>query len=144
MNTALILLAALLLDLLLGDPRRWHPLAGFGHLAQGIESLLHGDQRWRGVLALLLVIAPWVAIAALMPSQGALWLAVQAMVLYFTLGATSLARHGQAVAQALEAGDLVQARLKVSWIVSRDTAQLDETGVARAACESMLENGNDA
>jgi len=144
MITALTLLAALLLDRLLGDPRRGHPLAGFGRLAQGVETRLHGDRRWRGVIALLLAVSPWVVLAALIPSQGYTWLALQVVILYFTLGATSLAWHGHAVAQALTSGDLGQARLKVSWIVSRDTAELDETGVARAACESMLENGNDA
>jgi len=144
MITALILLAALLLDFLLGDPRRGHPLAGFGRLAQQIETPLHGERRWRGVVALLFAISPWVIIAALVPSQGAGWLALQAVLLYFTLGAKSLARHGHEVMQSLVSGDLHQARLKVDWIVSRDTGQLDEAGVARAACESVLENGNDA
>src|SRR5512143_1570162 len=121
MTTALTLLAALLLDLLLGDPRRWHPLAGFGRLAHGIEAIFHGDRRWRGTLALLLALFPWVSLAMLIPSQGIFWLGVQSVILYFTLGATSLARHGQAVAQALTTGDLDEARQKVSWIVSRDT-----------------------
>ncbi|MCM2289453.1 MAG: cobalamin biosynthesis protein, partial [Sulfuritalea sp.] len=42
------------------------------------------------------------------------------------------------------AGDLAAARTHVGWLVSRDTSALDEEGVARAAVESILENGNDA
>lgn len=144
MTTVLILLGALLLDLLLGDPRRWHPLAGFGRLALKIEALLHGDRYWRGAVALLLAVLPFVAVAALIPNNGMVWPLLQVLLLYLTVGATSLAVHGHAVVKALATGDLPQAREKVSWIVSRDTAQLDEGGVARAACESMLENGNDA
>lgn len=144
MTTALILFAALLLDLLLGEPRRWHPLAGFGRLAQGIETTLHGDRYWRGIAALLLAVAPLVMVAALVPAHGGVWPALQALLLYFTIGATSLARHGEAVAQVLVSGDLPKARYTVGWIVSRETGQLDEAGVARAACESVLENGNDA
>lgn len=144
MTTALLLLAALLLDLLLGDPRRWHPLAGFGRLAQWLETRLYADRRARGAAALLLAVVPLVLLGALLPLLGRAAPPVQVVLLYYTLGATSLAQHGRAVAAALAAGDLPAARQKVGWMVSRDTAQLNEAGVARAACESVLENGNDA
>jgi adenosylcobinamide-phosphate synthase len=48
------------------------------------------------------------------------------------------------VAQALAAGDLAAARERVGWMVSRDTAAMTGEDVARAAVESVLENGNDA
>ena len=48
------------------------------------------------------------------------------------------------VAQALRLGDLRLARERVGYMVSRNTAQLDATGVARAGSESVLENGSDA
>jgi adenosylcobinamide-phosphate synthase len=48
------------------------------------------------------------------------------------------------VAKALRSGDLEQARQLVSYLVSRKTSELDETAVARAATESVLENGSDA
>jgi adenosylcobinamide-phosphate synthase len=66
------------------------------------------------------------------------------MLLYFALGGRSLAEHAQAVATPLAAGELDAARERVGWIVSRDTRALDAEGVAKAATESVLENGNDA
>lgn len=66
------------------------------------------------------------------------------ILLTFALGAKSLAEHAEAVAAPLAAGDLAAARAAVSRIVSRDTAHLDEAGVAAAAVESALENGHDA
>ena len=50
----------------------------------------------------------------------------------------------EATLLALRSGDLNEARLRVGYVVSRETAELDETAVARAATESVLENGSDA
>ncbi|MBT9532228.1 MAG: cobalamin biosynthesis protein, partial [Pseudomonas sp.] len=63
---------------------------------------------------------------------------------YLAIGLRSLAEHAEPIAEALQAGDLPRAREQVGRIVSRDTRDLDEEGVARAASESMLENGSDA
>ncbi len=59
-------------------------------------------------------------------------------------GARSLAEHARAVAAPLANGDLAAARRAVGLLVSRDTDALDTEGVARAATESVLENGADA
>ena len=60
-------LAGVALDRLLGEARRWHPLVGFGRLANVIERLLNrGPQGWRrlgGIIAWALVVLPWVALA---------------------------------------------------------------------------------
>jgi adenosylcobinamide-phosphate synthase len=144
MITAFSILLAVMLDLWLGEPRRFHPLVGFGRVAQWIEMALYGDgSRERGVLALFLAVVPLVLsvwLFALWP-QGELLLGV--LLLYLAIGGNSLAQHGRAVATALAAGDLTLARERVGWIVSRDATKLDEAGVARAAVESVLENGND-
>jgi len=55
----------------------------------------------------------------------------------------SLYMHVASVADALDSGDLVKARAAVAHIVGRDTADLDEAGVARAAIESLSENFSD-
>jgi adenosylcobinamide-phosphate synthase len=152
----LALIVGVLLDRLLGEPRRWHPLVGFGALAQRVEQGLRAGapghavfNRVRGLLGWFLLVLPGVALlaglrAALLARVGAwVWL-MDAALLYFALGTRSLVQHGERVAQDLAAHDLPAARIHVGWMVSRDTSQLDETGVSRAAVESILENGNDA
>ncbi|WP_028240830.1 adenosylcobinamide-phosphate synthase CbiB [Stutzerimonas azotifigens] len=148
MSLALAVAAALLLDLLFGEPRRAHPLVAFGSLADRIERRLNGaDGRgWRshGVTAWCLAVLPPVLAAwllSLLPGVG--WL-VEVALLYLALGLRSLGDHVLPIVQALREGDLAQARRWVGRIVSRDTAALDEAGVARAATESVLENGSDA
>jgi adenosylcobinamide-phosphate synthase len=136
---------ALLLDAVLGEPRRWHPLAAFGRLAERLERRLNDGSRSRGALALLALAAPATLVAFLpgrLPADAALL--VNAAVLYLLIGARSLADHGRAVAEPLAAGELDQARTAVSDLVSRDTAAMDETAVAGATVESILENGSDA
>lgn len=135
-------LAAVLLDRLLGEPRRYHPLVGFGRLAAAIERRLDHRRRIAGVIAWLLAIGPWVALAAAIRPWAPF--AVDVALLYFALGARSLAEHAEAVARPLREGRLDEARQRVSWMVSRETSTLDESGVAKAGLESVLENGNDA
>ena len=66
--------------------------------------------------------------------------AVSIFVIYTTIAARDLARHSMAVFRPLVAGDLVEARRRVGAIVGRDTQQLDEAGVVRAAVESVAES----
>ncbi len=141
---ALVTGCALLLDRLLGEPRRWHPLVGFGRCARWLESWLHGPSRMRGALAWGLATAPFVTVVYLLWRQPALRPVVDAAVLYFALGLQSLREHAGRVQCALEAGDLEAARLRVGEIVSRDTRDMQAGDVARAGVESVLENGNDA
>ncbi|WP_212787219.1 adenosylcobinamide-phosphate synthase CbiB [Ferrigenium kumadai] len=137
---------AVLLDRLLGEPRRFHPLVGFGRYAAWLEQRLnvHGASRLRGVLAWLLAIAPFLLIAFFLLRQPFLQFIVGVLVLYFSLGLRSLSEHAGRIKGALDAGDLPQARQCVGEIVSRDTAAMQEQDVARAGVESVLENGNDA
>lgn len=144
MTVALICGCAVLLDLWLGEPRRYHPLAGFGRLANWLEARLNRRRRALGVLALALAVLPLVLLAAALARLPQVGVVAEVLLLYLAIGATSLAQHGRAVAAALAGGDLALARQRVGWMVSRDTAVLDEEGVARAATESVLENGNDA
>ena len=135
-------LAAVILDRLLGEPRRLHPLVGFGTLAAAIEKRLNRRSIPSGLIGWALTVLPWVALAfALRPLAP---FAVDVALLYFALGAQSLGEHAEAVARPLAAGQLDEARQRVGWMVSRDTTQLDESGVAKAGMESVLENGNDA
>lgn len=143
-------LAGTFLDRCLGEPRRFHPLVGFGRCADWIENTLRAGapghplgNRLLGLAGWLLLVAPIVALAAWAGRQTWGWIA-DVGFLYLTLGAHSLSQHGERVAADLVANNLESARIHVSWMVSRDTSALDEEGVSRAAVESILENGNDA
>lgn len=150
---ALKMAAGLLADRLFGEVRRFHPLVGFGRWAgwmeRGCRRLFAGSDagtpRLAGVLAWALAVLPWVGAALWLRDAHpqAHWL-VDVGLLYLALGGRSLAEHAQAIAAPLAAGDLGGARARVGWIVSRDTSALDAEGVAKAATESVLENGNDA
>src|SRR5690606_4991305 len=146
MVTGLLMALAVLLDRLLGEPRRAHPLMAFGRIADALEREMNRGERrqWRGLLAWLLMVAPLTLLAwalASLPQIG--WL-FSVLLLYLAIGLRSLGEHAQPVAQALRVGDLPQARHRVSYMVSRQTAELDATAVAAAATESVLENGSDA
>ena len=136
------------LDRLLGELARWHPLVGFGNLAAAAERRLNrgAARRARGVFAWALVVLPFVALAgaAVVTSSGLAGWLIDVALLYLALGGRSLNEHAQRVADDLKAGDLPAAREHVGWIVSRNTRELDETGVAKACVETVLENGNDA
>lgn len=142
--------AAVLLDRLLGELPRWHPLVGFGAFANALERRLNrgASERPRfliGVLALVLALLPFVAAACFVETLPAPWNSLVAvLLLYFAIGARSLREHALAVALPLQRNDLPVARRRLSYIVSRDTAALNESQVARAAVESVLENGADA
>jgi len=151
--TAILAVAAVLLDGLLGEPRRFHPLVGFGRLAEALEMRWNPSNgrgrrgiggRFMGVAAVLLLLAPAMALAvwlALIPGAGD---AFGVLALYAALGLQSLGEHAEAVREALEGGDLAEARRRVGYMVSRDTGDMASEDVARAAVESVLENGNDA
>jgi len=147
MMTALAMAAAVVLDWLVGEPRRFHPLVGFGRLVEIIERRFYGRahlgphaRRARGMLAVLLLLAPFGAVAAFLSSVPDLGAAFGVLALYFALGHKSLHDHARPVAAALGAGDETEARRRTSLMVSRDSAALD---ITRAATESVLENGND-
>ena len=145
MSTTQALLLGVLLDRLFGEVPRWHPLVGFGRCAVWLEKRINtGSARiLRGASGWTLLVAP--------PALGALLLAalphgwiVDGIALYFALGARALAEHGSDVALALQHGDLTEARRRTGYLVSRETARMDEEQIAHATVESLLENGNDA
>ena len=150
MHTALVALLAMLLDRLLGEPRRAHPLVAFGRWVNVVEARLNHASlrpsvaRLRGVLAVAALLAPFTLLSALAIHIPFMATAVEVLLLYLALGGQSLAQHARRVLRALNAGDLPSARECVGRMVSRDTSAMQDTDVARATIESVLENGNDA
>jgi adenosylcobinamide-phosphate synthase len=139
----LALLAGWATDLLLGDPRRWHPVAGFGRAALAFERVSYAPSRARGaayagVLVVLAALAAELA-ARVVPRRVAL-----AACTWAALGGRSLAREAGAVADDVRRGDLPAARAALPALVGRDPEGLDEAGICRAAVESVAENTADA
>lgn len=148
-----VLLPAILLDLILGDPH-WmpHPVRWMGAMIAGLENVLRGllpktpgGERLGGVLMALLVGGAFCGGSALLLWALALispWLAwgVEVWLTYQLLAARALERESMAVYPCLVSGDLPAARTAVSRIVGRDTQSLDEAGVAKAAVETVAEN----
>ncbi|MBM4182486.1 MAG: cobalamin biosynthesis protein [Betaproteobacteria bacterium] len=140
MTTALLMILAVLLDWLLGEPRRRHPLAGFGRWAAWLETRLYHPSRLRGALAWLLAVAPLTALAWALAQLPWVGMVFSVWALYFALGHKSLHDHLLPIVAALEAGDETQARRLTARVVSRDEATLE---IVPSALESALENGND-
>lgn len=135
-------------DQLLGDPRRAHPVAGFGQLAARLEQRWYADERTRGVAFEAVLVGGAVGLGLVaqrgLRDRPVLGTLATTAATWAVLGGRSLARESEAIADRLDAGDLAGARARVHNIVSRDPETLDADGVARAALESVAENTSDA
>jgi len=141
--SGLALLSGWAADQVLGDPRRWHPVAGFGRLALALERTLYAPSRARGAL----YAGALVALAALGAEAAARVLPrrlVLAACTWAALGGRSLAREADAVAADVRSGDLGAARKALPALVGRDPDALDADGICRATVESVAENTADA
>lgn len=127
-------------DRVLGDPQRWHPVAGFGQAAARLERTTWADDRRRGVVHVALLVGGAAALGTAVPG-GALTTAVAT---WAVLGGRSLDREAAAVDRLLADGDLPAARQRLTHLVGRDTTTLDASEVARATIESLAENTSDA
>ncbi len=142
MSRALGLALGFAADRVLGDPARWHPVAGFGRAATALERTTYADRRGPGVAHVALLVGAAVAIGVV-AERGPRTL-VTAAATWAVLGGRSLEREAAAVADLLAAGRLDEARERLTHLVGRDTTRLDEAEVARAAIESLAENTSDA
>jgi adenosylcobinamide-phosphate synthase len=156
MRTAMVMLLAFCLDLVMGDPR-WlpHPVREMGRAISALEKGLRGlfpatpgGERAAGaVLALVLPVGSfWLGWAVLwLCGRLAPWLGLAAEVLLCSqcLAARELKKESMAVYRELERGDLSAARTAVARIVGRDTGSLTAEGVTKAAVETVAENTSD-
>jgi len=146
----LLVLAAFLIDLAVGDPLyRWHPIRLLGDWSLSWERLLF-RLGWRGraggVLHWLLVVGGalatwWLVRAALEGVHPGLAVAWDLYIAYSLLCLRDLLDHGHRVLVKLD--DLPAARAQLRWLVGRDTQRLDRGGIVRATIESLAENLTD-
>ncbi|WJY26548.1 MULTISPECIES: adenosylcobinamide-phosphate synthase CbiB [Sporosarcina] len=140
-----------LLDRLLGDPPHWpHPVRWLGAwIAFLTKNLNRGGYRSaKGVLLLLLTVLPAILAAGVI-TAGGYWLhpaagvIAESILIAVALAQKSLADAARGVAHPLAAGDVTEARRKLSWIVGRDTEMLDEPEITRGVVETVSENISD-
>jgi len=145
---ALQMTGALLLDRLLGEFSRWHPLVGFGKVAHFIEAKCHLPKyprsRILGSLACLSLVLPLPIVFFILSEPTPLFWLLETLVLYLAIGQRSLAEHAQQIHLPLQHNDLASARHFTGFIVSRDTQDMSQQDMTRATVESVLENGHDA
>jgi adenosylcobinamide-phosphate synthase len=128
-------------DRMIGDPRRFHPVAGFGTAASGLEKLTYRDNRTAGVLHTTMLVGAAV-VGGLAARRGGVL--AYALATWTVLGGRTLVRTGARMADLLEADDLAAARALLPSLCGRDPEYLDAAGLARAALESIAENTSDA
>ncbi|SDP64822.1 adenosylcobinamide-phosphate synthase [Actinopolyspora xinjiangensis] len=142
------LLLGVAADAVLGDPRRGHPVAAFGGLAQRVEKATYRDSRSAGALhtAGLVGTAAFLGLAVqrVVRRSPVAEATVTALTTWSVLGGTSLAVEGTGMARHLDAGELDAARLRLRGLCGRRADGLDGQGLARATVESVAENTSDA
>lgn len=145
--TAWLLLCAMALDAVMGEPRwLWsrlpHPAVLMGRVIGWCDARFNTGPRWHnGVLVVLGLVAGAAGLGMFIEALplGWLWSLIGAAIL---LAQKSLVSHVQAVADGLRYG-VGEGRRAVAMIVGRDTQGMDEPAVARAAIESAAENFSD-
>lgn len=156
MLTAVAVVLGFLLDLVIGDPRPIpHPIVLIGRAIEVSERTLRRifpdtprGKRWAGrVMAVLMPVAAfaltWGVIALLSLAHPVLGFLAEVWLSCQILATCELRRQSMRVVRALKEEGLAAGRRAVSMIVGRDTASLDETGVTKAAVETVAENASD-
>jgi len=142
------LLLGAVADLVLADPRRGHPVAGFGAAALAVERRVWRDSRAAGAGYALALTGAATGIGVALDRgtrrSPLARTAVTALATWTVLGGTSLGRAATGLHTALAAGDLAAARVALPSLAGRDPAGLDEAELARATVESVAENTADA
>ena len=168
-NRICLLILAFILDLLLGDPHRlWHPVQGIGWLITKTERLLQkllgselpparteevhahrpAAERFTGFLEVLLVCCASLAVFTILKAllhrlHPVLGMLFGLLLSWQLIACRSMWNAAMEVCRPLREGDLTAARKAVSMIVGRDTAELDQAGITRAAVESVAESTSD-
>ena len=153
---AAIPIAALVVDTVYGDPRsKYHPVVLIGNLISFYEGKLYpklktsdANMFLRGMMVVLLVLLTVGLLAGFLVWLGKeagilLYGALAVVMLYFTITPRALARDGLEIYHLLKEEDIVTARKRLSWIVGRDTENLEEGDIARGTIETIAENTTD-
>src|SRR5262245_11012482 len=131
-----------------GDPRRFHPVAGFGRTAAALDKRMYADNRAAGAAYTILLVGATTAAAAAVQrgarAQPIVEVVTTAVATWAVLGGRSLEREAATMSELLADDDLPAARQRLGHLCSRDATNLDSNELARATVESVAENTSDA
>ncbi len=148
-------ITAYLLDIVIGDPKWFpHPVRYIGRGINLLEKILLKVasapiwKRGAGIITVVIVVSFTYLIAfflvkAFYSINSLLGEIVSILIAYTTISVNDLAKEAKGVFTALKEDNIIDARKRLSSIVGRDTKDLDENGVIRAAVESVAENTSD-
>lgn len=149
---ALPMLVGFVIDIFVGDPYNFpHPIRAIGTLIAKLEKFVRSkvkNLRKGGVLLALtvLIVSTLIPLAVLFACYKIniyLGLTVESIMCWQLVAARCLQKESMKVCRAVEEKDIEKARKAVSMIVGRDTDVLDETGIVKAAVETVAENTSD-
>ena len=142
-----------ILDLIIGDPQNpYHPIRGIGKIAQGFENLfrkifkkhlkLAGAITWLAVVGVVFFIN-FLLIKLLEKVNPYLAMVYECIAIYFCLSTKALKVEGLKVINYVKKDDIKMARKQLSYIVGRDTENLDKEAIIKAVIETVAENMSD-
>lgn len=149
---ALPMLVGFVIDIFVGDPYNFpHPIRAIGTLIAKLEKFVRSrfkNLRKGGVFLALtvLIVSTLIPLAVLFVCYKInifLGLAAESVMCWHLVAARCLQKESMKVCYAVEEKDIEKARQAVSMIVGRDTDVLDETGIVKAAVETVAENTSD-
>lgn len=150
---AIPILAGFALDLIFGDPYNFpHPVRLIGALISSLENKMRkrfsGNERLGGTVLAVIVLSVTLLISAAIlyafySVNKWLGIAAEAVMCCYLLAAKCLKKKSMKVYSAIAENDVPRARKAVSMIVGRDTENLDENGIIKAAVETVAENASD-
>ncbi|MCL2632174.1 MAG: adenosylcobinamide-phosphate synthase CbiB [Coriobacteriia bacterium] len=153
---AIVLLVALILDLIIGDPEnRFHPIRIIGNiislgiklyrrtmLRSSVGQFLLGTVLTISVITLFFTLS-YLLIKAAYALNAFAGIALESVTCYFMIACKCLKVESMKVCRSLVSGEIVQARHDLSMIVGRDTASLGEEDIVKATVETVAENFSD-
>ncbi|MFC0625238.1 cobalamin biosynthesis protein [Kribbella deserti] len=135
-------------DRVLGDPERYHPVAGYGQAAAALQQRMYADSRAAGTAYTVVLVgtatAAGLAVEKLANRHPVVQALATGVATWAVLGGRSLEREAEIMASHLDAGDMPAARKRLSHLCSRDATDLVPAELARATVESIAENTSDA
>jgi len=144
---ALGLFIGYLLDLILADPKRFHPVAGFGRIANALDRVVYRDSRFRGVIFTFMLVGCMSVLGyavSFYSHQPIIRVVTVSLATWIVLGGTSLIREAKKMSELLTYNDLTTARFQLRSLCGRNATSLDDHALARATVESVAENTSDA